>query len=621
MPPLPDIHALAVLLLVGVAFFLFTRERIPLETSSLLILIALVVGFEMFPYHRNGETLPAAEFFSGFGHEALITICALMIVGKGMETTGALRPLAALLGRMWTARPKLSFLATLVVGAVSSAFLNNTPIVVMLLPILIGVPLRAKQSASGILLPMGLATLLGGMATTIGTSTNLLVVSIASDLGLPKFGMFDFALPVVVAGSIGIVYLWLVAPRLLPERQSLMGDSSPRVFEAWLHLNEDGFAHGKTNEEVLKKAGDMEILSIQRGKGLTLHRHPQAVLQAGDRLQVRDTPERLKEYEQALGATLHGASDEEVTEDHPLSADGQQVAGIVVTENSQLHRTTLKQARFAEHTGLVVLALHRARGADVPGKDAIGDIVLQASDVLLTQGGAESLAELKKSGKYLVLDATNDVPHTKKAPLALVIMFLVVAAAATGLAPIVVTALAGMGLMLITKCLTWEDAARALSTQVILIVAVSLALGLALMKTGGAQYLAQLYVAGASGLPNPVILSGLMLLMGLLTNVVSNNAAAVIGTPIAVSIAAQLGLPPAPFVLAVIFGANMSYATPMAYKTNLLVFSAGGYKFSDFLRVGTPLLVIMWVALSFLLAWQYKLCEQGRAEAIGNSTL
>ena len=607
MPPLPDLHALAVLVLVGAAFFLFTRERLPLETSSLLILIALVVGFEAFPYHRDGATLHATEFFSGFGHEALITICALMIMGKGMETTGALRPLAALLARMWTASPKLSFLVTLVVGAVSSAFLNNTPIVVMLLPILIGVSLRAKQSASGILLPMGLATLLGGMATTIGTSTNLLVVSIAADLGLPRFGMFDFALPVVVAGSIGIVYLWLVAPRLLPKRKSLISDSSPRVFQAQLHLNEDGFAHGKTIEEALKKTGEMKILSIQRGEGLTLKRHAQAVLQAGDRLQVRDTPERLKEYAQALGATLHGASDEEVNEDHPLSAEGQQVAELVITENSRLHRTTLKQARFTEVTGLVVLALHRARGANVPVKDDIGDIVLHAGDVLLTQGGAKSLAELKQRGNYLVLDATTGVPHTKKAPLALAIMFLVVAVAAAGLAPIVVTALAGMGLMLITKCLTWEDAASALSTQVILIVVVSLALGLALMKTGGADYLAQLYVAGTSGLPNPVVLSGLMLLMGVLTNIVSNNAAAVIGTPIAVSIATQLSLPPAPFVLAVIFGANMSYATPMAYKTNLLVFSAGGYKFSDFLRVGTPLLVIMWVALSCLLVWQYKL--------------
>ncbi len=607
MPPLPDAHALAVLLLVLVALWLFTRERIPLETSSLLVLIALVVGFEIFPYHREGVALHAHEFFTGFGHEALITICALMIVGKGMETTGALRPLAALLARMWAASPMLSFLATLVLGAAFSAFLNNTPIVVMLLPILIGVSLRTKQSSSGILLPMGLATLLGGMATTIGTSTNLLVVSIASDLGLRRFGMFDFALPVVIASVLGIAYLWLVAPRLLPERQPLLTDTSPRVFDAQLHVNTDSFAHDRTLEEVRKQAGEgLEIRSITRGKDLFVARHAGSKLQAGDRLHVRDTPEKLKEYERALGATLYGEGDEKpVTEDHPLSAEGQQLAEIVVTEQSPLHRTTLKRARFAERAGLMVLAIHRARSPR--GKDGLGDIVLQAGDVLLAQGGAENLAALKQRGKFLVLDATTDLPHTKKAPLALLIMFLVVAAAAAGLAPIVVTALAGMGAMLLTKCLDWEDAAGALSTQVILIVAVSLALGLALMRTGGAEFLAQLYVAVASGLPNPVILSGLMLLMAVLTNVVSNNAAAVIGTPIAVSIATQLVLPPEPFVLAVIFGANMSYATPMAYKTNLLVFSAGGYKFSDFIKVGTPLLLLMWAALSALLVWQYGL--------------
>ncbi len=609
MPPLPDPHAIAVLVLVVVAFYLFTREKISLETSSLLILIALVVGFEVFPYHRAGRELHTTEFFSGFGHEALITICALMIVGKGMETTGALRPLAALLARMWAASPLLSFLATLVLGAVCSAFLNNTPIVVMLLPILIGVSLRAKQSSSGILLPMGLATLLGGMATTIGTSTNLLVVSIAADLGLRKFGMFDFAGPVMTASVFGLVYLWLVAPRLLPARQPLLTDSSSRVFDALLHLNEDSFAHGKTLEEVRKKTGDdMKLLAIQRGEGLTLNRHAQVKLQAGDRLLVRDTSAKLKEYEKALGATLHGAdNDELITEDHPLSAEGQQLAEIVVTENSSLNRTSLKRARFAENSGLVVLALQRVRQSSPVTKSDIADVKLQSGDVLLAQGGAESLAALKQHGKFLVLDATTDVPHTKKAPLALGIMFLVVATAATGFAPIVVTALAGMGLMLLTKCLDWEDAAGALSTQVILIVAVSLVLGLALMRTGGADYLALLYVAVAAGLPNPVVLSGLMLLMAVLTNIVSNNAAAVIGTPIAVSIAAQLALPAEPFVLAVLFGANMSFATPMAYKTNLLIFSAGGYKFSDFLKVGTPLLVIMWITLSFLLTWKYQL--------------
>ena len=609
MPPLPDAHALAVLLLVAVAFLLFTRERIQLETSSLLILIALVLGFELFPYHREDSTLHSAEFFFGFGHEALITICALMIMGKGMETTGALRPLASLLARMWVASPMLSFLATLVLAATFSAFLNNTPIVVMLLPILIGVSLRAKQSASGILLPMGLATLLGGMATTIGTSTNLLVVSIAADMGLPRFGLFDFAMPVVCVGAIGHVYLWLLAPRLLPDRKTMLTDASPRIFDAWLHIMEGSFANGRTLAEVLKKTGeDLEIISIQRGEGLTLTKRAEVKLLAGDQLHVRDTPERLKEYEQVLGATLYGVkNDSPVSEDHPLSADGQQMAEIMVTEDSPLYRTTLKRARFAERAGLVVLAVNRARNQGIGNKRNLSDVVLQSGDLLLAQGGAESIAALKQRGKFLVLDATTDLPHTKNASLALAIMFLVVATAAAGLAPIAVTALTGMGLMLLTKCLTWEDAAGALSTQVILIVAVSLALGLALMRTGGAAYLAQLYVAMSAGLPNAVVLSGLMLLMAVLTNIVSNNAAAVIGTPIAVSIAKQLNLPTEPFVLAVIFGANMSYATPMAYKTNLLVFSAGGYKFSDFLRVGTPLLLIMWAGLSLVLAWQYRL--------------
>lgn len=609
MPPLPDLHALAVLALVVIAFVLFTRDRIPLETSCLMILIFLVVGFEMFPYHRDGVQLHAVEFFTGFGHEALVAICALMIVGKGMETTGALQPMATLLARLWSKSPKLSFLATLVLGAVFSAFLNNTPIVVMLLPILIGVSLRAKQSSSGILLPMGLATLLGGMATTIGTSTNLLVVSIASDLGLRRFGMFDFALPVVIAGAMGILYLWLIAPRLLSERQPLLSDTSPRVFDARLHITEDSAANGLTLEQVMEKAGDgLQIVSIHRGEGLILRKTKRAVLRAGDQLHVRDTPDRLKEFETALGATLYGVdADEPVSADHPLSAEGQQLAEIVITENSPLHRSTLQQVRFAERFGVVVLALHRVRGSSEAIKKDLSEIVLQAGDVLLTQGGTDSLAALRKHSKFLMLDATTDLPHARKAPLALGIMFLVIAGAATGLAPIVVTALAGMGLMMLTKCITWEDAAEALSTQVILIVAVSLALGLALMRTGGADYIAQLYVASVSGLSNPLILSGLMLLLALLTNVVSNNAAAVIGTPIAISISSRLNLPAEPFVLAVIFGANMSFATPMAYKTNLLVFSAGGYKFSDFMRVGTPLLLLMWGALSFLLVWQYKL--------------
>ncbi|WP_029132051.1 SLC13 family permease [Sedimenticola selenatireducens] len=611
LPPLPDPHAIAVLLLIVVALYLFTRDNIPLETSSLLILVSLVVGFEAFPYTRNGITLQPGDFFSGFGNEALVAICALMIVGQGLETTGALRPLAALLSKLWATRPLLSFLATLLSAALLSAFLNNTPIVVMLLPILIGVSIRNKQSSSGILLPMGLATLLGGMATTIGTSTNLLVVGIAADLGLHHFGMFDFALPVVVAGSFGLLYLWLVAPRLLPPRQALLSDMSPRIFDALLHINQESFANGKTLAEILEKTDRrMKVDKIQRGLGLNVTRLPTAELREGDRLLVRDTPELLKEYEQLLGATLYNATDIEnpIDEEHPLSSEGQLLAEVVVTEGSPLYRRTLKELRFAEHNNVVILAIHRSQTQGQQTiKKGMGDVRLESGDVLLVQGAADRIEALKSSGKLLVLDASVYLPETRRARQALLIMAAVVTFAATGLLPIATSALCGVGLMLLTRCLDWEDAASALSTRVILIVVVSLALGLALMRTGGAEYIASLYVAISTGLPISAVLGGLMLMIAILTNVVSNNAAAVIGTPIAISIASQLGLPAEPFILSVLFGANMSYATPMGYQTNLLIFSAGGYRFSDFLRVGIPLTLIMWLGLLSMLVLMYDL--------------
>jgi len=611
LPPPPDPHAIAVLLLIVVALYLFTRDNIPLETSSLLILVSLVVGFEAFPYTRNGITLQPGDFFSGFGNEALVAICALMIVGQGLETTGALRPLAALLSKHWATRPLLSFLATLLSAALLSAFLNNTPIVVMLLPILIGVSIRNKQSASGILLPMGLATLLGGMATTIGTSTNLLVVGIAADLGLHQFSMFDFALPVLVSGLFGLFYLWLVAPRLLPPRQALLSDMSPRIFDALLYINQESFANGKTLAEILEKTDRrMKVDKIQRGVGLNVTRLPTAELREGDRLLVRDTPELLKEYEQLLGATLYNATDIEnpIDEEHPLSSEGQLLAEVVVTEGSPLYRRTLKELRFAEHNNVVILAIHRSQAQGQQTiKRGMGDVRLESGDVLLVQGAAERIEALKSSGKLLVLDASVYLPETRRARQALLIMAAVVTFAATGLLPIATSALCGVGLMLLTRCLDWEDAASALSTRVILIVVVSLALGLALMRTGGAEYIASLYVAVSTGLPISAVLGGLMLMIAILTNVVSNNAAAVIGTPIAISIASQLGLPAEPFILSVLFGANMSYATPMGYQTNLLIFSAGGYKFGDFLRVGIPLTLIMWLGLLSMLMVMYDL--------------
>ncbi|MCP5214545.1 MAG: SLC13 family permease [Pseudomonadales bacterium] len=604
LPAMLDAHGLAVLLLVGIALVLFTRERIPLETASLAVLVLLILGFEFFPYGVGDEQIHAIDFFMGFGHEALIAVCALMIAGQGLVRTGALEPVGRQLARLWSVSPMLSLLLTLLVGAFLSAFVNNVPIVVLLLPILVSVSLRNNRPASQILMPMGFATLVGGMSTTIGTSTNLLVVSVASDMGLARFSMFDFFIPAAIAGGVAILFLWLVAPHMLPRRETLMGDTSPRVFTAQLNVDEESSAVGKTLAELKDIAGmNLRVLQIHRDGGVVLIPFPDVIIKAGDRLSVKDTPDNLKEMETVLGAKLY-VGDKRVDEEHPLQDEHQQLAEVVVTQGSVLDRTTLSRLRFAEYYQLMTLAVHRA-GAEI--RKEVGEVILTVGDVLLVQGNREQIAKLKRSGELLVLDATSDLPTTKRASLALLIMAGIVGVAAIGLLPIAVSATCGVLLMIITRCLSWNDAAQALNTQVILIVVVSLALGMALSKTGGAEYLAQLFVGMSAGSSPVVMLSGLMLLMAILTNIVSNNAAAVIGTPIAISIAQQLSLPAEPFVLAVLFGANMSYATPMAYKTNLLVMSTGGYKFTDFVRVGVPLTLIVWLTLSWTLPMIYDI--------------
>jgi di/tricarboxylate transporter len=602
----PDAHGIAVLVLTVIALILFTRDNIPLESSSLGVLVALILLFEIFPYTVDGERLLGpADFFGAFGNEALVAVCALMIVGKGLETTGALQPLASAIAAAWKARPMIALLLTLVAGAVLSAFLNNTPIVVLLLPILVAASLRSKVPVSGVLMPMGFATILGGMSTTIGTSTNLLVVGIAADLGQARLDMFDFALPVAIVGAVGILFLWLVGPRLVPERVPPLEDTSPRVFSAQLHIDEDSFAAGKTLSEVLARTGGrMRVDRIRRSESLFVAKLPSVKLQPGDRLFVKDTPDNLKEYERELGATLHGMGGREQTGE---GSKGQQLAEVVVTRGSPLHHRTLADSRFAQSSGLLPLALHRARMPASRLTSDIGSVRLRAGDVLLVQGARKAIDALKASGSMLVLDGTTSLPHTHRAKRALAIMAFVVLSAALGLLPIAVSALAGVALMLASNCLNWRDTTDALSRPVILIIVASLGLGGALMQTGMAYYLAHEFVDITDALPIPLILSAFMLIMTVLTNVVSNNAAAVIGTPIAISVAQQLNADPLPFVLAVLFGANMSYATPIGYQTNLLILSAGGYKFSDFLRVGIPLTLIMWLGFSLVLPLLYGL--------------
>ena len=606
----PDAHGIAVLVLIVTALYLFTRDRLPLESSSLAVIIALIAGFQLFPYEVDGVPVDPAQFLLGFGNEALVAICSLIVIGKALETTGALQPVARFAGNQWSKRPKAALLFMLIAVFVLSAFINDTPIVVLMIPILVGIALRTKLPASGFMLPMGLATIMGGMTTTIGTSTNLLVVGITRDMGVADIAMFDITVPALLVGSVGIIFVWLIVPRLLPDRAMPMSDTHPRIFDSQLKIREGGFADGKTLGEVLEKTDrEMRIEQIRRGDALVLARLPSVTLQPGDRLRVKDTPENLKRFEILIGATIQVVTRDEETAgpENSRGESGQQLAEIVITGDSPLHLRTLMDVSLDDSLGLIPLAVHRAR---VPGEWEAAEpasVRLRAGDVVLVQGARAAIDAAKSDNKVLVVDGTTELPRPHRAKRALLVLSLVVGTTALGLLPISVSALIGVGMTIALGCLSWRDVGRSLPVAVIMLIVASLAMGKALVATGMAEYLAAGFVSTAGALPTPAILSVFILIMAVLTNIVSNNAAAVIGTPIAIATAQQLYVDPLPFVLAVLFGANMSFATPFGYQTNLLILSVGGYRFRDFLKAGIPLIVILWAGFSIVLPLLYGL--------------
>ena len=593
-----DWHAGAVLAITVVTFYLFAKERLPVQSTALLALLSLMLLFGIFPYRNGDRPLGPEQFLAGFGNSALVTICFLMVLGHGLTTTGALEPVVRRLARLWSFLPQLAFLLILIFCIAVSGFVNDTPVVVLMMPVLVAIAARTGTSASRVLMPMNFAVIIGGMATTIGTSTNLLVVGIAATLGVPAFGLFDYYHIVAIAAAIALPYLWLVMPRLLPKESPGDPRGKPLAFDAALEIHEGGFAIGRELLQLGKRARGFRPLRLVRG-GIEVVPLPDTELRAGDRILVQAAPEDLREFSAALGAWLHPRERDEIP-----GAPDQTFAQALITSDADIGGTAPSARRFADQHRLAVIGIHR------PGRERPVDpdeTTLRPGDVVLVRGHKDGVEALGASQGVLMLEAMTELPHTRRAPIALVIMAGVIALAATGMLPMVLASAVGVAAMLLTGCLGWREATDALSSKVILIVVASLAIGEALTATGmiaGAGYgLAMLndYV------PAVVMLAALMLMMAVITNFVSNNAAAIIGTPVAIAMAATMGVDPRPFVLAVLFGCNLCYATPMAYQTNLLVMSAGGYTFNDFVRAGLPLLILMWVTLTWLLAREYSL--------------
>lgn len=603
---MPGFHAIAVLVLALLAFYLYTRSWIRMEFVSLLLLLALVLLFYFYPLDQGSIHIDDSDILAGFGHPVLIAILCLMILGRGLVVTGALTPAVRLLTRLWQWSSSLGLLVTLLFAVCASAFINDTPVLVLILPMLLGIAERTGSSPAKSLMPVNFAILGGGMVTSLGTSTNLLVISIATDLGVKPIGIFDFTVISATALAVALPYLWLIAPRLLQSR-TLPPVRTTRIYEARVRIEESNALAGRKLMQAARTLGrDLPLKAIMRaGESLTLQ--PELALAAGDELLLADTPEGLREFSSTFSVELfkREGPGRFIAED---TANGDQsIVELVIGPKSPQVDKSLSETRFAEHFGVVVIALQRSDEDLRRASTVIGETALQAGDLLLVQGPESRIEALRGQWDLMLLDSKVTLPRTPLAPWALGIMAAVVLIASLKILPIHIAALLGVAAMLWKGCVRFDGIGRALSLEVVLLIVSSIALGSSMVGSGAANWLASGVVLAMHNWSPALQIAAIMALSAVLTNFVSNSASAAIGTPIAVTMASQLGVPAEPFVLAILFGANLSYATPMAYQTNLLVMHAAAYTFRDFVRVGLPLVLLMLAVLSWQLVQRYAL--------------
>ncbi|PZO10397.1 MAG: SLC13 family permease [Lysobacteraceae bacterium] len=578
-----ELQALLTLAVLAGAVTLFVTEKLPVDVVAMLVLASLLV---------LGLVSPA-EALSGFSSEATITVAAMFVLSAGLAHTGALLPIGRMFGRV--KRPWLFLVLLMVVIGPISAFVNNTAAVAVFLPMVLAATVANRMSPSQLLIPMSYAAQMGGVCTLIGTSTNLLVNSMAKDLGHPGFGLFDFApLGLIMMGA-GFLYLMVFRHWLLPHHApSALADTYELgKYITELRVMEKSPLVGKSvSQAQLAEKHSVYVLELLRGE--EKHWSPRAeLLREGDVLLVRGDWEKLKALKETSRLELD--SEFKLKDNQFTGEDGdaaQVLAEVMVAPGARMVSQTLAQLDFQWHYNATVLALHR-RGEVL--RDKIKDIPLNVGDVLLMLTPRANLELIKANVNLVVLNERGEtnLPR-RKAFLAVGIMIASVAVAAVGLLPIVASAILGGIALVATRCIGNDQAYQAIDWRVIVLLAGVLPLGIAMQKSGLAQTVADFGVDMVGGFGPLAVLAAIYLITALLTELMSNNAAAVLITPIAFSTAVSLDVSPTPFLVAVMFAASTSFATPVGYQTNTMVYNAGNYRFVDFMRMGIPLNLLFW---------------------------
>ena len=599
----------ATLIIIAGAVYLYFREKFSIETISVGVMAVLLIFFHFFT-PKDVTGLDSASLLSGFAAPALIAIMALLVVGQGMFHTGALEgPISKLSTGLDQSPRKALGLVFLIAFAVSMV-MNNTPVVVMFIPILTVMAARLKVSGSMFMMPLSFLCILAGMTTLIGSSTNLLVNDVLVRTTDMSLGFFTQTGPGLILAGVGAAYIIFAAPILLPKRQSLENVVSDegRQYIAQIRVSPDHPLEGAaTVAGLLPQLKNVTIRMIQRGEQSFLPPFD-LTIQSGDVLIVATTRSSLSSLLSSNPKYLKGMLNIAGFHDESKPSEGSDtivVSEAVIAPASRMIGRNIEQIGFRRQTGCLVLGIQRRTRMI---RKRMLEIRLEAGDVLLLFGYESDMKALRSNRDLLLLEwSTSELQDIRKARAAQLIFGGTVIAAATGILPIEIAALTGAIGMIAAGCLNVRQAVRALDMRIFLLIGAAFAMGIALEKTGAAAYIAQRTVDIFLPFGPHALLMAMFLIVALMTNIISNSAAALLFAPIALSISAQTGIDPIAVVMTVIFAANCSFATPIAYQTNLLVLGPGRYNFRDYVKFGLPLIILLWITFSCMLPFLLNL--------------